>query len=248
MTKVRLEARSESMCDKGQVVNGGVVMYLPLSSRCIVVSAQATLKLIRSLLLWTPIKTMPHIALPPNKPGMVALGAYRPDIYSRLGSLANLLLHQEHSGSTLSPGERELIATYVSSLNGSNYCQAAHGSIAAAHLQDSKLVEDVKRNFEGSGVSPKMKLLLSIASMVQRSGKDVSSEAVEKAKKEGASDMDVHDTVLIAAMFYMFNRYVDGLRTEIPSDMEVFVSRGAMIAERGYMGLPVSLKTEDKDE
>jgi len=177
---------------------------------------------------------MPHVALPANKPGMIALAAYRPDVYSRLAVLADLLLHEENPESTLSLGERELIATYVSSLNDCNYCQAAHGSIAAAHLQDLKLVEGVKQDFENSEVSAKMKALLRIASMVKRSGKDVSDEAVESAKKEGASDMDVHDTVLIAAMFCMFNRYVDGLGTEMPRDMGAFASRGILIAEKGY--------------
>jgi uncharacterized peroxidase-related enzyme len=188
---------------------------------------------------------MPHIALPANKPGMIALAAYRPDVYSRLASLADLLLHQEHPDSTLSLGERELIATYVSSLNQCNYCQAAHGSIAAAHLHDSKLVEDVKCDFERSELSSKMKSLLRIAGMAQRSGRDVSSDAVENAKREGASDIDVHDTVLIAAMFSMFNRYVDGLGTEMPKDMVAFVSRGASIAEKGYIGMPVPLKIID---
>ena len=106
---------------------------------------------------------MPHIALPPNKPGMIALSAYRSDVYSRLASLADLLLHQDQPDSTLTLGKRELIAAYVSSLNDCSYCQTAHGSMAAAHLQDAKLVEDVKSNFESSEVSPKMKALLRIA-------------------------------------------------------------------------------------
>jgi uncharacterized peroxidase-related enzyme len=191
---------------------------------------------------------MPHIALPPNIPGMAALGTYRPDVYSRLGSLADLLLHQEHPESTLSLGERELIATYVSSLNDCNYCQAAHGNVAAAHLQDQQVVQEVKSNFESSDVSPKIKSLLRIAGVVQRSGKDVRSDEVQSAKKEGASDMDIHDTVLIAAMFCMFNRYVDGLQTEMPRDMDAFARRGAVIAEKGYMGMTAPLKTEHKDK
>ena len=190
---------------------------------------------------------MPHIALPPDKPGMVALAAYRPDVYSRFASLADLLLHQENPESTLSLGERELIATYVSSLNECNYCQAAHGSIAAAHLHDQKLVEAVKTDFESSEINPKMKSLLRIAGLVQRSGNDVNTDAVESAKKEGASDMDVHDTVLIAAMFCMFNRYVDGLETKMPQDMSAFTSRGAVIAEKGY-GMPVPSKPTDGDK
>ena len=181
---------------------------------------------------------MPHIALPPKLPGMVALAAYRPDVYSRIASLADLLLHQEYPDSSLSLGERELIATHVSTLNSCNFCQASHGNVAAAHLHDPKIVKDVKQDFESSEVSPKMKSLLRIAGLVQKSGKEVSAEAVEAAKKEGASEMDVHDTVLIAAMFCMFNRYVDGLGTEMPSDMEAFEKRGAVIAEKGYARPP----------
>jgi len=170
---------------------------------------------------------------------MMALSSYRPDVYSRLASLADLLLHQQHPSSTLSPGDRELIASYVSSLNRCDYCHIIHGAVAAAHLQDPKLVEDVKCDFEGSEASPKMKALLRIAGMVQKSGREVSGEAVESAKKEGASEMDVHDAVLIAATFCMFNRYVDGLGTEMPGDLAVFLERGPVIAEKGYEGMPV---------
>jgi len=191
---------------------------------------------------------MPHIGLPPNKPGMVALAAYRPDVYTRLASLADLLLHQTHPSSTLTPGERELIASYVSSLNNCAYCTSAHGSVAAAHLHDPNIVDNVKTDFESSEVSPKVKALLRMAGMVQRSGKDVSGEAVEEAKRQGATDMDVHDTVLIAAAFCMFNRYVDGLGTEMPGDMDAFKSRGAVIAEKGYaaMASPASSSDDGK--
>ena len=191
---------------------------------------------------------MPHISLPPNKPGMVALSAYRPDVYSRLASLADLLLHQQHPSSTLSLGDRELIASYVSSLNRCGFCDLSHGAVAAAHLQNPKLVEDVKCDFEGSEASPKMKALLRIAGMVQESGREVSGQAVESAKKEGASEMDVHDTVLIAAAFCMFNRYVDGLATEMPGDLGAFLKRGALIAKKGYEATPVPVVVMGKGE
>jgi uncharacterized peroxidase-related enzyme len=179
---------------------------------------------------------------------MVALSSYRPDVFSRLASLADLLLHQQHPSSTLSPGDRELIASYVSYLNRCDYCHISHGAVAAAHLQNPKLVEDVKCDYENSEASPKMKALLRIAGMVQKSGREVSSEAVESAKREGASEMDVHDTVLIAAAFCMFNRYVDGLATEMPGDLEAFVKRGAVIAEKGYERTPVPVDAIGKGE
>jgi uncharacterized peroxidase-related enzyme len=149
---------------------------------------------------------------------------------------------------TLSLGERELIATHVSILNNCAYCQAAHGSIACAHLQDPKLVSAIKADPETSElISPKIKALLRIAGMVTKSGKEVSEEAVESARKEGATEMDVHDTVLIAAMFCMFNRYVDGLGTEMPGNLRVFEGRGKVIAERGY-GIPVPVESRKDGE
>jgi uncharacterized peroxidase-related enzyme len=179
---------------------------------------------------------------------MTALSSYRPDIYSRLASLADLLLHQQHPSSTLSLGDRELIASYVSFLNRCDFCHLSHGAVAAAHLQNPKLVEDVKCDYEDSEASPKMKSLLRIAGMVQKSGREVSGEAIESAKKEGATEMDVHDTVLIAAAFCMFNRYVDGLGTEMPGDLETFVKRGAMIAEKGYEQKPMPIRVMGKGE
>jgi len=120
--------------------------------------------------------------------------------------------------------------------------------VAAAHLQNPKLVEDVKCDYEKSEASPKMKALLRIAGMVQKSGREVSSEAVESAKRNGASEMDVHDTVLIAAAFCMFNRYVDGLATEMPGDLEAFMRRGVVIAEKGYERTPVPVEAIGKGE
>lgn len=169
-------------------------------------------------------------------------------MFSRLASLADLLLHEQHPSSTLSPGDRELIAAYVSYLNRCDFCHLSHGAVAAVHLQNPKLVEDVKCDYEGSEASPKMKALLKIAGMVQKSGREVSGEAVESAKKEGATEMDVHDTVLIAAAFSMFNRYVDGLGTEMPADLGMFVEMGPVIAEKGYGGTPVPVGAMGKGE
>jgi hypothetical protein len=123
-----------------------------------------------------------------------------------------------------------------------------HGAVAVAHLQNPQLIQDMKYDYEGSDATPKMKALLRIAGMVVKSGREVSGEAVESAIQEGASEMDVHDTVLIAATFCMFNRYVDGLGTEMPRDLEAFAKRGAVIAEKGYEGMPVPVGAMGKGE
>jgi uncharacterized peroxidase-related enzyme len=158
--------------------------------------------------------------------------AFRPETAEPLNDLADLLLRGPNS---LSPGERELIATYVSSRNDCFFCQSVHGAVAAYHLgNDERIVCDVKKDPESAAVSDKMKALLAIAGKVQRGGKEVASGDIARARSCGATDMEIHDTVLIAAAFCMFNRYVDGLGTWAPSDPDVYRQRAPHTAREGY--------------
>jgi uncharacterized peroxidase-related enzyme len=174
---------------------------------------------------------MPHIALPEGLPGISAGLTYRPETAKPMRELAHILLHEPN---TLTPGERELIATYVSSQNDCYFCQTSHGAAAACHLGDASIVEKVKADFRAAPVSPKLKALLAIAGKVRQDGKLVTAADVEAARTLGATDLEIHDTVLIAAAFSMFNRYVDGLGTWQPRDPEMYAQMGKHLAEQGY--------------
>ena len=175
---------------------------------------------------------MAHIALPEGIPGIRGLMVYRPETAKPLNELVEVLLRGPHS---LSPGERELIATFVSSENDCRYCQTIHGAIAAHHLNGNEdLVSSVKHNFMGAEISGKMKALLAMAGKVRQSGKDVTAEDVENARNQGATDLEIHDAVLIAAVFCMCNRYVDGLATWAPDDPDFYRQRAALVAANGY--------------
>lgn len=175
---------------------------------------------------------MAHINLPEGLPGIRGPMAFRPETSKPLNELAEILLRSENS---LTRGERELIATYVSSLNDCFFCQNAHGGIAQHYLQcDMAFIDGVKKDFESTTISDKLKSLLSIAGSVQKGGKNVTAEQIKKAKSYGAKDIEIHDTVLIAAAFCMFNRYVDGLGTWAPQEREIYVERGPSRAEEGY--------------
>jgi uncharacterized peroxidase-related enzyme len=179
---------------------------------------------------------MPHIALPEHLPGIRAAMAFRPETAKPLNELVEVLLHNPDN--TLSPGERELIATYVSSLNECHYCQTIHGAIAAASLNDDyDLVKRVKADFQNADISSKLKSLLIIAAKVQRGGKNVKAEDVTAARLHGATDTEIHDTVLIAAAFCMYNRYVDGLATTQPLDEIPYRERGKQVARDGYVAV-----------
>jgi len=175
---------------------------------------------------------MPHIQLPEGLPGISSALAYRPETAKPLRELAHILLYEP---SSLAPGERELIATYVSSLNDCYFCQTSHGAAAACHLGDSEIVKQVHANFERAPISEKLKRLLVIAGQVQHGGKQVTRAAVESAREHGATDIEIHDTVLIAAAFCMYNRYVDGLATWQPRDEQMYEQMGAHLANEGYV-------------
>ncbi len=176
---------------------------------------------------------MPHISLPEGFPGIRGPMMFRPETAKPLNELVEVLLLGPH---TLSPAERELIATYVSSQNECTYCHTIHGAIAAHHLGgDENLVQRVKLDFEHAEISEKLKALLAIAGKVQLGGKNVTSADVDRARALGATDLEIHDTVLIAAVFCLCNRYVDGLATWAPEDPDFYRQRAAMVATKGYV-------------
>jgi uncharacterized peroxidase-related enzyme len=177
---------------------------------------------------------MAHIDLGNDLPGIRGLMAYRPDTARALNELAEILLRNDNN--TLTRGERELIGAYVSDLNDCFFCHNVHGALAQHYMQcDTQYIDDIKKDFRSTQLSEKMKSLLSIAGSVQKSGRQVTAAQIEAAKNAGATDKEIHDTVLIAAAFCMFNRYVDGLATWAPTDRQVYIDRAPRRAEEGYI-------------
>ncbi|GAB3980151.1 carboxymuconolactone decarboxylase family protein [Spirosoma terrae] len=181
---------------------------------------------------------MPHIDFVPGLPGIRGPMAFSPETARPLNDLVNVLLRSNatHPDSTLSEGERELIGTYVSSRNDCFFCQTIHGAVASHHLGDTdwSLIQSVKQDYIHADISEKLKALLTIAGSVQQGGKHVTTDQIDKARAEGATDRDIHDTILIAAAFCMFNRYVDGLDTRAPENPELYRYRAQKVAEYGY--------------
>lgn len=177
---------------------------------------------------------MAHIELNNGEPGIRGLMVYSPETAKPLNELAEQLLRSPDN--SLSPGEREFIAAYVSHLNDCFFCQNVHGAIAGYHLScNLDEIDEMKVNPANANLSDKMKSLLPIAAAVQKGGKQVTQELVDDARKKGATDKEIHDTVLIAAAFCMYNRYVDGLGTWAPEDRNVYISRAELRAREGYI-------------
>jgi AhpD family alkylhydroperoxidase len=189
---------------------------------------------------------VPHIPLPDQPPGIAALLAYQPATGTRLAELMHELLR---GSSPLTPAERETIAAHVSRLNECEFCARSHGA-ALRHLDGgAELHQHVLTRADLSGVDgagpdaagpdlagpdAKLPALLRLAGTVAATGRCRTDEEVAAARAAGATDEEIHDTVLIAAAFCMVNRYVDGLAANTPHDEEVYDQMGKRLAEYGY--------------
>ena len=178
---------------------------------------------------------MPYIPLEDHLPGITGLLEYRKDSAAPIRELTQILLR---GPSTLTEGERELIATVVSHRNECTFCVTAHTAAANILLGEENTSAKVKEDITTAPVSDKMKTLLTIAAQVQKGGRNVTAESVQKAKEAGATDIEIHDTVLIAALFCLYNRYVDGLSTVTPTDPAFYKGLGERLKNHGYNRLP----------
>lgn len=177
---------------------------------------------------------MPHVTLPDAVPGIVAPMMQYPETATHLRGLVETLLR---GPSSLTPGERELIAACVSRGNATVFCEKSHAAAARVLLDDRAPLVSVALADESSpALDAKLRALLAIALKVRISGQLVLADDVARARTAGADDRAIHDTVLIAAAFSMYNRYVDGLATWQPQEDEAYVEAGERLATRGYVG------------
>jgi len=177
-----------------------------------------------------------HILVKAGLAGIIGLLAYSPETAKPLSELAEVLLRSEREGSSLTPGERELIASYVSSRNDCTFCCNSHSAAAAAHFDGNlEFVQTVVKDPEKAPISEKMKALLNIAGKVQISGKEVKQTDIERARAANATDTEIHDAVLTSAAFCMYNRYVDGLGTDCSCDPKDYIKMGESMAHNGYV-------------
>jgi uncharacterized peroxidase-related enzyme len=174
---------------------------------------------------------VPHITVPAELPGIVGLLAFKPETAATISAFTQQLLR---GPSSLTPGEREIIAAVVSRRNECQFCARSHTAAAEHVTGDRGLVDAVIRDPAAAPVSEKMRALLAVAAKVQGSGLDVTDDDIAAVRAAGASDEDLHDTVLVAAAFCMFNRYVDGLAANTPTDPAIYELIGRDLADNGY--------------
>lgn len=199
-----------------------VVIFLIVSSTALVANTKKE-----------DVSKRAHIAVQQGIPGIRSLFQFRPEIAKPLLEISEILLVGD---CPLTRAEREIIASYVSYLNECTFCCTIHTAIAVHLLHgDAKMLQAVKDDYTTAPISDKLKSLLTIAAKVQSDARTVTDDDVAQARAQGATDIEIHDTVLIAAAFCMYNKYVDGLGAWTPDDPKMYAERAALVAQHGYV-------------
>jgi uncharacterized peroxidase-related enzyme len=177
---------------------------------------------------------MAYIDLPPGIPGIIGLLAAYPDTARPLNAFTEHLLR---GPSSLTAAERELIAAFVSRQNECTFCMRAHSAVARNLISAglAAQIDAVVKRGDFTSLDLKMQALLHLAASVQKGGRYVTQDHIDRARKAGADDRAIHDTVLISAAFCMFNRYVDGLGSWTPDEQGIYEQIGSRLAVNGYV-------------
>jgi uncharacterized peroxidase-related enzyme len=163
-------------------------------------------------------------------PDAARLVFYRPDFY---GDKAKEFTHEAMRGpSDWSVGDRELMAAYVSKVNGSAFCIGAHTACASLAYQDGALVAAVLDDLESAPIEERLRATLRMLGTLTRDG-TVSADDMRDVLATGASARQVRDALAVCAAFNVTDRLADAFGFEVLSP-EGFDAGAKYLLKRGY--------------
>jgi len=175
---------------------------------------------------------MPYLpSLPPDAALLDVFEAF-PDAARPLLDYHEVLLR---GPSPLSVAERELIAAYVSGLNGCQYCQGVHTATAEAFGIAEGTLRELLDDLGNGPVHERMKPILGYVRKLTLTPSRITQADAESVLKAGWDERALHDAVSVCALFNLMNRLVDGLG--ISATPGYFAVSAHRLAEGGYRGL-----------
>ena len=130
----------------------------------------------------------------------------------------NLYLTLMYRRSSLSRGEREMIAVAVSSANNCKYCTTHHSEALGFVTKDPVVGKQVAADHRKAELEDKTKAMLDYAIKLTRSPSSVSEQDVKDLRDHGFSDEDILNINLVTSYFNFVNRVVEGLGVELEED------------------------------
>lgn len=137
--------------------------------------------------------------------------------------------------SPLTVAERELVAAYVSGLNGCDYCYGVHETTARSFGVAPETLTDLLGGLDTAQVADRIRVLLRYVGRLTMTPARVSPSDAQAVLEAGWTEQALHDAVAVCALFNFMNRFVNGLG--ITADQSYFDLSGQRLAGGGYAGL-----------
>jgi len=157
---------------------------------------------------------------------------HEPDIGVPFAQLNQAVMRGE---APFTPGERELIAAYVSALNACHYCRSEHTAVAESFGMPAGLLEQLLLDVQAAEVSEALRAALVYARKLTVSPMHLGQADVDAFFAAGHDERALYFVVFVTALFTMSNRIVHGLglATPGPQGMQEAVAR---LHSQGYAG------------
>ena len=163
-------------------------------------------------------------------PDAAKLVFYRPDCS---GTRAQKFTHEAMRGpSAWSVGDRELMAAYVSKVNGSAFCIGAHTATAGQAYQDGAKVQAVLANLESAPIQEPLRATLRMLGKLTAEG-EVSADDMRQVLSAGVSPQQIEDALAVCVAFNTTDRLADAFGFEVLS-AEGFEAGAKYLLKRGY--------------
>jgi len=134
----------------------------------------------------------------------------------------------------LSLSQREVIATWVSALNGCQYCVTAHANVALELGADEDLIRDIRERREIGRADAAFRALLELARAATSAPENLSEDDIRAARDAGWSEQAILDAMVVVGAFNMINRLV--LAAGLELDDERARPEARALARDGYLG------------
>ena len=131
----------------------------------------------------------------------------------------------------LLPGVRELIAAYVSGLNGCTFCYGSHRAIAESFDFNPETIDRLVREGDVSILPPRLRPLILLAGKLTQNAAEVGQQDIDSVIEAGWSEETASDVVCIASLFALFNRLTMG--HGVVGSHDYFAREAAMLGPGG---------------
>jgi len=159
------------------------------------------------------------------------------DVYAMSPQTFRHWLHVEEAimrgPSAFTPGERELMAAYVSRLNSCSYCASSHSEAAVMLGVDPVALNGLTADVDTAPIDKRFKPIFKFLNKLTLTPYRMTQADADAVYAEGWDEQTLHDVIMVCCCFSFMNRLADG--HGLASDPALFQARAARHVQEGYL-------------